>query len=81
MGPKPIPSDDEAKAHSFKTMPRIWTRVDTRQICETDFPQGKGCTGTGEQRLPKSCEPQASKAVVAHVDPRQGAVTATCCMI
>ena len=41
MGPKPIPSDDEAKAHSFKTMPRIWTRVDTRQICETDSRRGK----------------------------------------
>ena len=81
MGPKPIPSDDEAKAHSFKTMPRIWTRVDTRQICETDSCRGKDAQARGEQRLPKPCEPQASQAVVAHVDPRQGAVTATCCMI
>jgi hypothetical protein len=36
----------------------------------------------GESKdFPKSCEPQASQAVVAHVDPRQGAVTATFCMI
>src|SRR4051812_34600765 len=53
MGPKPIPSDDEAKAHSFKTMPRIWTRVDTRQICETDSCRGKDAQARGELRLPE----------------------------